>query len=84
MRDIACLGPNSTLGADNHQWILCRQGKAVSLVRSTIAVLARCIRAKAIELSPEGNAALDALADDFNSCRADPARRGAPIAPSSP
>jgi hypothetical protein len=81
MRDIACLGPNGTLGADDHQWILCREGKAISFVRSTKAVLARCIREKGIELSPEGKAALDAQADDFNSRRADPARRGTPIAP---
>jgi hypothetical protein len=75
------LGTNGTLGADDHQWILCREGKAVSFVRSTKAVLARCIREKGIELSPEGKAALDALADDFSSWRADPARRGTPIAP---
>ena len=79
MRGIACLGPNGTLGADDHQWILCREGKAVSFVRSTKSVLAQCIREKGIELSPAGKAALDALADDFNSWRADPAATGTPI-----
>ena len=63
------------------------QGKlwtAGSFVRSTKAVLVRCIREKGLELSPEGRAAMDALADDFDSWRADPARRGAPIAPQVP
>jgi hypothetical protein len=79
MRDIACLGPNRTLGADDHQWILCREGKAVPFVRSMKAVLARCIREKGIELSPEGLAALDSLPDSFDAWRADPAATGTPI-----
>ena len=66
MRDIACLAPNGTLGADDHPWIPCREGKSVSFVRSTKAVLARCIREKGIELSPEGKAALMPLGDDLS------------------
>ena len=42
--------------------------------------MVRCIREKGIELSVEGRAALDALADDFNAWEADPARRGTPVA----
>ena len=49
-------------------------------MRSTKAVLVRCIREKGIKLSAEGKAALDALADDFNAWKADPARRGTPVA----
>jgi hypothetical protein len=52
------------------------QGKlwtAGSFIRSTKAALVRCIREKGLELSPEGRAAMDALADDFDSWRADPA-----------
>ena len=48
------LGPNGALGADEHQWILYRSGNAVSFVHSTKLILARCIREKGIELSPEG------------------------------
>ena len=66
--------------ADEHQWILYRAGQPVSYVRSTKAVLVRCIREKGIELSAEGKAALDALADDFNAWKADPTRRGTPVA----
>ena len=69
------LGPNSTLGPDDRQWILCREGHAVSFVRSTKAILARCIRETGVEVSLEGKAALDALADDFDSWKADPAQR---------
>ena len=75
------LGPNGALGADDHQWILCREGRQVSFVRSTKAILVRCIREKGIELSEEGREALDALANDFDSWKADPARRGTPVAP---
>ena len=74
------MGPNAGLGADEHQWILYRVGQPVSYVRSTKAVLVRCIREKGIELSAEGKAALDALADDFNAWKADPTRRGTPVA----
>jgi len=74
------IGPNAGLGADEHQWILYRAGQPVSYVRSTKAVLVRCIREKGIELSAEGKAALDALADDFNAWKADPTRRGTPVA----
>jgi hypothetical protein len=63
------LGPNGALGADEHQWILYRSGNAVSFVHSTKLILARCIREKGIELSPEGRAALDVLADDFSTWR---------------
>jgi hypothetical protein len=74
------LGPNAGLGADENQWILYRAGQPVSYVRSTKAVLVRCIREKGIELSAEGKAALDALADDVNAWKADPVRRGTPVA----
>jgi hypothetical protein len=74
------LGTSGALGADERQWILYREGKPVAYVRSTKAVLARCIREKDIELSSEGRAALDALADDFDSWKADPGSRGTPIA----
>ena len=68
------LGPNGALGADEVQWVLYRlvhtdkpqpgstwqgvQWKAVSYVRSTKQIVARCIREKGIDLSPEGQAAL--------------------------
>ena len=80
LRTFLQLGPNAALGADEHQWILYRAGQPVSYVRSTKAVLVRCIREKGIELSAEGKAALDALADDFDAWKADPARRGTPVA----
>ena len=73
LRTFLLLGPNAALGADEHQWILYRAEQPVSYVRSTKAVLVRCIREKSIELSVEGKAALDALADDFNAWKADPA-----------
>ena len=91
------LGLNGALGADEVQWVLYHlvhtdkpragsawqgvQWKAVSYVRSTKRILARCIREKGIDLSQEGQAALDALADDFDSWKADPGRRGTPVAP---
>src|SRR5262249_1594738 len=75
------IGPNAALGADEHHWILYRAGQPVSYVRSTKAILLRCIREKGIQLSAEGRAALDALADDFNAWKANPTRRGTPIAP---
>ena len=65
MQEIVFLGPNGTLGTDNHQWILCREGKSVSFVCLTKAVLARCIREKGIELSPEGKVALMPSGDDL-------------------
>ena len=40
------LGDNGGLGADDHQWILYRGDSPVSFVRSTKAVLVRCIREK--------------------------------------
>ena len=81
LRTFLLLGPNAALGADEHQWILYRAEQPVSYVRSTKAVLVRCIREKSIELSVEGKAALDALADDFSAWKADPTRRGTPVAP---
>jgi hypothetical protein len=78
------LGPNGALGADEHQRILYRAGNAVSFVHSTKLILARCIREKGIELSPEGRAALDALADDFSAWRANPTWRGTPLPPEAP
>jgi hypothetical protein len=76
-REFLRLGPNGALGANEHQWILYRSGNAVSFVHSTKLILARCIREKGIELSPEGRAALDALADDFSTWRANPPPGGA-------
>jgi hypothetical protein len=73
------LGPNGALGADKHQWILYCSGNAVSFVHSTKLILARCIQEKGIEPSPEGRAALDVLADDFSTWRANPTRRGTPL-----
>ena len=58
LRTFLLLGPNAALGADEHQWILYRAGQPVSYIRSTKAVLVRCIREKGIELSSEGKAAL--------------------------
>ena len=81
LRTFLQLGSNAALGADEHQWILYRAEQPVSYVRSTKAVLVRCIREKSIELSVEGKAALDALADDFSAWKADPTRRGTPVAP---
>jgi len=75
------LGENSALGADDHQWILYRGESPVSFVRSSKAILVRCIREKGIELSPEGLAGLDVLADGFAAWKADPTRKGAPTAP---
>ena len=57
------IGPNGALGADEHQWILYRAGNAVSFVHSTKLILARCIREKGIELSPEGRAALELVGE---------------------
>jgi hypothetical protein len=51
--------------------------KQVSFVRSTRAILERCIREKGIELSPDGRAALDALPATFDAwkgCPAEPIR----------
>ena len=48
-------------------------------VHSTKLILARCIREKGIELSPEGRAALNALTDDFSTWRANPTSRGTPL-----
>ena len=70
------LGPNGTLGAQEHQWILCRSGNAVSFVHS---ILARCFRERGIEMSPEGRAAMGALAGDFSTWRANPTWRGTPL-----
>jgi hypothetical protein len=75
------LGENGGLGADDHQWILYRGESAVSFVRSSKAVLVRCVREKGIELSAEGLAGLDALADGFAAWKADPSRKGTSIAP---
>ena len=75
------LGENGALGADDHQWILYRRESPVSFVRSSKAVLVRCIREKGIEVSAEGLSGLDALADGFAAWKADPARRGTRIAP---
>jgi len=74
------LGENGALGADDHQWILYRGESPVSFVRSSKAVLVRCIREQGIELSAEGLAGLDALADGFAAWKADPSRKGTPIA----
>ena len=78
------LGPNGALGADEHQWILYRAGNAVSFVHSTKLILARCIQERGIELSSEGRAALDALADDFSTWRANPTWRGTPLPSEAP
>ena len=75
------LGENGTLGADDHQWILYRGESPISFVRSTKALLVRCIREKGIEVSAKGLSGLDALADGFGAWKADPARKGTPIAP---
>jgi hypothetical protein len=50
------LGPNTRLGADEHQWILYRAGQPVSYVRSTKAILVSGIREKGIKPSAEGKA----------------------------
>ena len=63
---------------------LYRAGNAVSFVHSTKLILARCIRESGIELSPEGRAALDALADDFSTWRANPTWRGTPLPSEAP
>ena len=78
------LGPNGALGADKHQWILYCSGNAVSFVHSTKLILARCIQEKGIEPSPEGRAALDVLADDFSTWRANPTWRGTPLPSGAP
>jgi hypothetical protein len=53
--------------------------KADSYVRSEKENLVRCIREKGIELSAEGKAALDALADTFDAWEADPTAPGKPL-----
>ena len=78
------LGENGALGADDHQWILYRGESPVSFVRSTKAVLVRCIREKGIELSAEGLAGLDALADGFAAWKADPSPEGYSDSPGGP
>ena len=65
-----------TIGADEHQWGLYRSGNAVSFVHSTKLILARCIREKGIELSPEGRAALDALRRRFFNVEGQPLLEG--------
>src|SRR5215469_10003699 len=75
-RVFLCLGPNGALGVVEHERILCRSGNAVSFFHSTKLILARCIREKGIELSPEGRAALDALRRRFSTWRANPTWRG--------
>jgi hypothetical protein len=91
------LGENGALGADARQWVLYRlahtdkpqpgstwqgvQWKAVSYVRSSKRILAQCIGKKGINLSQEGQAALDALADNFDCWKADPPQKGTPVAP---
>ena len=51
------------------------------ITRALSDILVRCIREKGIELSAEGLAEFDALADGFAAWKADPSRRGTPIAP---
>lgn len=92
MKIFARLGPRAALGADRLQWLLCvAQGKAeppdlaaewwrpVSYVRSTKAILVRCIREKGIEVSAEGRAILDALPDSFDAWKANPGLEGSPV-----
>jgi len=50
-----------------------RDWNPVSYVRSTKAILVRCVREKGIELSADGRVALDRLPDSFDVWRADPA-----------
>jgi hypothetical protein len=69
------LGENGALGADDHQWVLYRGESPVSFVRSSKALLVRCIREKGIEVSAEGLSGLVALADGFGAWKADPARK---------
>jgi hypothetical protein len=71
------LSDRAALGADDLQWILyratgtkrCRTPmdawKGVSFVRSTKSILLRCVREKALEVSPTGCAYLSALQDTF-------------------
>jgi hypothetical protein len=58
-----------------------RDWQGISFVRSTKAILVRCIRENGIELSAEGRIALNRPADSFDAWKADPAQGGTPISP---
>ena len=62
-----------SLGADDNQWIVYRKRshrdqtkwQAVSFIASEKHILRRVLREKGIIVSPEANAALNALSDTF-------------------
>jgi hypothetical protein len=72
------LSETAAIGADDLKWILYRSAgrktlrsamdawKGVSFVRSTKAILLRCIREKGLEVSPEGWELLGALPETFD------------------
>jgi hypothetical protein len=72
------LGDRLALGADDLQWIVLRarhhrgqlKWQAVAFVRSTRGVLTRVIRETGAELSPDGEAALNALEPTYDAWRA--------------
>ena len=80
------LGPRVALGADDLQWILFKARKAsprpidalgwsedwkpVSFVRSTKAILERCIREKRLETTSTGLLALERLPPTFDAWKA--------------
>jgi hypothetical protein len=79
------LGPNGALGADDLQWILYvprrkavpppgqldgKDWRAVSFVRSTKAVVARCAREASICWEDTGRLAFEMMPDTFDAWKA--------------
>ena len=68
------LSATAAVGADELQWIVYRRAgrgwNGVSFVRSTKAILERCIRQKGVDVTPEGRAKLDALPASFDLWKA--------------
>jgi hypothetical protein len=84
------------LGADDLQWILYRASgtkrcrtpmdawKGVSFVRSAKSILLRCVREKALEVSPTGWAYLSALPDTFAEWKLAQAKSPTEVRPAEP
>ena len=90
------LSDRAALGADDLQWILyratgtkrCRTPmdawKGVSFVRSTKSILLRCVREKALQVSPTGWAYLSALPDTFAEWKLAQPKSLAEVRPAEP
>ncbi|MDA1023660.1 MAG: hypothetical protein O2817_10015 [Proteobacteria bacterium] len=66
---VLTLSPRWRIVADTLQWIIQRkQGKkwrSIAFIASSKGVLNRVLREKGAEITPEGNAALDALPESY-------------------